>query len=271
MKIYIVDDEPLSVETMKRMVVKSRPDADISAFISPEELIRQLDQLPDKPDIIFTDIEMPEISGFDIAMRVKSRSPKTRIVFVTGYSQYALRAYRMHVNGYILKPVTLEQVNEEIELTEAAPAPLPERDTGDKIVVRCFGHFEMFWNNEPITFSRSKTKELAAYLIDRRGEMCTADEIITALWEGDTGSDNQSGYLRALTSDLKASLSKIGMKDVLIRKHRMWAIRTDMLDCDFYRMLDGDLEALNSYTGEYMTRYSWAENTCAMLFIKYEK
>ena len=54
-------------------------------------------------------------------------------------------------------------------------------------------------------------------------------------------------------------------KDALIRSHGQWAVRTDKLDCDYYRMKDGDPTAINAYNGEYMKQYSWAEMTLASL------
>ena len=70
-----------------------------------------------------------------------------------------------------------------------------------------------------------------------------------------------------LTADLVNKLNDIGMGDVLIRKHRQWAIKPELLDCDYYRMLHGDMDALNSFRGEYMSRYSWAEITAASLMM----
>ena len=58
------------------------------------------------------------------------------------------------------------------------------------------------------------------------------------------------------------------MDALLIREHRDLAIKRDMVDCDYYRMLDGDMDALNSYRGEYMTEYSWAELTNANLYFR---
>ena len=55
------------------------------------------------------------------------------------------------------------------------------------------------------------------------------------------------------------------MEEALIRGHRELAIRTDMIDCDYYRMLEGDMDAVNAYHGEYMKEYSWAELTNARL------
>ena len=68
-----------------------------------------------------------------------------------------------------------------------------------------------------------------------------------------------------LINDLKKTLQSIGMERVLIREHRELAIRKDLIDCDYYRMLEGDMDAVNSYRGEYMMEYSWAEITNADL------
>ncbi len=54
-------------------------------------------------------------------------------------------------------------------------------------------------------------------------------------------------------------------QDVLIRKHRQLSIRPSLLDCDYYRFLEGDMEAVNAYRGVYMEDYSWAEMTTGQL------
>lgn len=75
--------------------------------------------------------------------------------------------------------------------------------------------------------------------------------------------------IRKIISDLKATLKEIGMEDVLIRQRRQVAVRRDLIDCDYYRMLDGDMTAVNAYRGEYMADYSWAEITAGRLHFRY--
>ena len=55
------------------------------------------------------------------------------------------------------------------------------------------------------------------------------------------------------------------MDDVLIRDHRQVAINKELIDCDYYRMLGGDMAAINTFKGDYMVDYSWAEYTAARL------
>lgn len=263
MLIYAVDDEALMLETLRRTIAEVVPEAEIRCFTRAREVLQTLAEAAPQPDVIFSDIEMPGVSGLELAMKLKQIAPRSRIVFVTGFSKYAIDAYRMHISGYVMKPVTAARVREELSLLKMTPTPKAAEP--DKLTVRCFGAFEIFWKGEPLLFARSKTKELFAYLVDRKGELCTANEVIAALWEDDGDLERRKTYLRTLTADLQAVLGSIGMESVLIRQHRQWAIRPEKLDCDYYRMLAGDMEALNSYHGEYMSRYSWAEMTAGEL------
>ena len=147
----------------------------------------------------------------------------------------------------------------------------PKRTGGEKLCVRCFGNFDVFFHDRPLVFRRSKTKELLAYLVDREGAACTAEEIISALWGDQETVQSPKSYLRQLTKDLSEKLASIGMEDVLIREHNQWAIRKELLDCDYFRLLDGDAEAADAYYGEYMNQYSWAEQTGARLHFRKEK
>ncbi len=144
----------------------------------------------------------------------------------------------------------------------AARAALAENK---KLGVRCFGYFDVFYGDDPLIFTRAKTKELLAYLIDRGGAACTGGEIELALWEDTAAVKNTKHYLRVLTNDLRTALASVGMEDVLIREHNQWAVRRSMLDCDYYRMLDGTPGPDDVFDGEYMKQYSWAEETRARL------
>jgi two-component SAPR family response regulator len=207
------------------------------------------------PDIVFSDIELPGMNGLDLAVRIKQLAPMTKIIFVTGYSQYALEAYQQHINGYVLKPIDTEQIRQELDY-------LMERywQEPGKLQVRCFGCFEVYWDGKPVSFGRKQTKELLAFLIDRNG-ICTSEEITNALWEGDTDLKACKTRLRSLLHDLKGTLSEIGVSNLVIRRRGSVGIDATCLDCDYYRFLKGDLQAVNAFHGEYMKQYSWAEST----------
>lgn len=266
MLIFAVEDEPKMLRALHHAIAEAKPDAVIRDFAKASEVICAIDEEGERPEVVFSDVEMPGMDGLELAMRVKTGSPECRIIFVTAYPKYALQAFRLHVSGYIVKPVEAERVREELNFLDWPP--VLQRSREDKLEVQCFGYFEVFWQGKPLIFQRTQTKELLAYLIDREGAVCTSDEIITAFWEDERNERTAKGYIRVLISDLRKTLRSIGMENLLIRERRQIGICRDMVDCDYYRMLDGDITAVNAYRGEYMKQYSWAELTVARLHFR---
>ena len=74
--------------------------------------------------------------------------------------------------------------------------------------------------------------------------------------------------LRNLTYDLRKTLADIGLERLLLHRRNQLAILPELVDCDYYRMLDGDMEAVNAFRGEYMAQYSWAELTKGNLYFR---
>jgi two-component SAPR family response regulator len=235
------------------------PEGHHLAECDPEGSLGSVEQ--EKPDIVWLDIEMPGMNGLETAAKIKKVSPDTRLVFVTAFSQYALDAFQVRAQGYIMKPLTTALVRRELDELPAEPKPAPNR-----LRVQCFGYFEVFWRGEPLRFARRRTKEFLAYLVDRRGAFCAMEDVISALWGDVDDMKNAKHRVRNYISDLRETLKEIDMEDVLIRRTNNIAIRTELLDCDYYRMLEGDMAAVNAFRGEYMTNYSWAELTAGNLY-----
>lgn len=266
MLIFVIDDELPMLRDDERVIREAAPQAELACFDLAADALAAIRQQGARPDVVFTDIEMPGISGLELAVTLKTVSPDTRVVFVTGYSGYAVEAFRIKAQGYLLKPLRAEDVRDELSYL-----PPPQEPTPEKLRVQCFGSFEVFWQGEPLKFERRQSKELLAYLVDRRGASCSSEEIIAALWEEDGELKNAKQRVRNFIGDLKATLKRIGMEDVLIRRGSSVAIRRELLDCDYYRMLAGDMAAVNAFRGEYMTNYSWAELTAGTLYFRREK
>lgn len=264
MMIFAIDDEPKALHLLHDAIAAAEPGAVIRDFTDSEEALDALREKSLKPDVIFSDIEMPGMTGLAFAAEMKKMAPETNIVFVTGFPKYAADAFMLHVNGYIVKPVYADRVREELDFLKLPPA----EPTQDKLQVQCFGHFEVFWHGKPVIFQRKQSKELLAFLIDREGRACSAEEIATALWEDDVDMQTEKARIRLILHDLRVTLREIGMEDVLIRERRQLAIRKDMVDCDYYRMLNGDMKAVNAFGGIYMEEYSWAELTTARLLFQ---
>ena len=263
MLIYAIDDEKIQLQELQAAIQKAVPEAAVKAFQNAFDGLKAIELSGERPDLVFSDIRMPRIDGLNLAVKIKKASPDAGIVFVTGYSQYALDAFRVHANGYLMKPVEPDDILKEIENLR-----LPVTRLSHSLRIQCFGHFEVFYNEVPLEFERRKTKELFAYLINIEGASCSAEDAAAVLWEDEQNISKAKHRLRNLVLDLRTTLKRIGQEDILIRKSGLLAIKRDSIDCDYFRMLDGDMAAVNSFRGEYMKQFAWAQDTEAKLHFK---
>lgn len=255
MNIIAADDERIALQLLISSVREAVPVAQVHGFGSGEEALAFGSEIP--CEIAFLDIDMSDMDGISLAKRLKQKNPKINIIFVTAYQKYAMEALSLHSSGYIMKPATKEKIEHELENLRH-PVSMP---TKYKVWIQCFGNFEIFADGEPIKFAYRKTKELLAFLVDRKGAFCSNGEIIAALWEDDGDSVKKSSYLRDLKADLLTTFAAFGI-DKTIRKQRgVMAISLDQIACDYYNWMQGDIQAINAYRGEYMSQYSWGEFT----------
>ena len=107
LKAIIVEDEKASRETLKNYIAKYCPDVELKG--EAESIVVGLEQIKKhSPDIVFLDIEMPYGNAFDLLDQLEDI--KFEIVFVTAYSDYAIKALNMSAAYYILKPVDIDEL-----------------------------------------------------------------------------------------------------------------------------------------------------------------
>jgi two-component system LytT family response regulator len=110
MKAYLVDDEPLAVTRLRRLLDADGRVEITGASCDPRHALEDLRLTI--PDVLFLDIEMPGMSGFDLLEQL--RAPHLLVVFTTAYDQYALDAFKVNSIDYLLKPVEPEQLKRAI-------------------------------------------------------------------------------------------------------------------------------------------------------------
>lgn len=262
MRIFLIDDELSARNSLERIVRQVRPEAELTVFSRGQAALDAIEQAGLRPDVVFSDIQMPGVNGLSLAVKLRTLCPSAKVIFVTGYDEYAVEAYRLHACGYVMKPLNPERIEEELTHLEQFTGLTGKPDM---LKVRCFGYFEIFWQDKPLHFQRQQAKELLAYLISREGAACTNGEISAALWENEGDMRITTNRIRTLLSDLRAVFKSIGMEDALIRHRGSIAVNRARFDCDYYRMQNGDMDAVNAFHGEFMVQYSWAEITAGML------
>ena len=261
MTVLTVDDECAALCILNRAILEVVPDAEIRSFSMAKDAIKEIQENNFCPEVAFLDIRMPGMTGLEMAKLIKEESPHTNIIFATAFSDYALEAMSLHSSGYLMKPVTTEKVR--LELDELRYPP--KLSSKHRIRVQCFGNFEVFADDVPLNLHYRKSKELLAYLVDRRGSACTTLELCAILWPEEPDSLTIHKRLRKLVSDLTHALEDVGQENIFLKRRNNFSISTDRVDCDYYAMLNQDLTAINTYRGEYMHQYSWAELTLGSL------
>jgi len=139
----IVDDEDLA-RLVLRELIQSHSDIEVVAECANGfEAVKAVAE--HKPDLIFLDVQMPKLSGFDVLELIGT---ETAVIFVTAYDQYAMRAFEVHAVDYLLKPIGRERFEAAFEraksrlgeklppASELAAAARPPKQFLDRIVVR---------------------------------------------------------------------------------------------------------------------------------------
>jgi two-component SAPR family response regulator len=129
-----------------------------------------------------------------------------------------------------------------------------------RLHIQTFGNFEAFLDGNPLVFSRSKTKELLAYLVSKHGALCNNNEIIAVIWGNKEDNLSLKSMFRTLVADLTKTLSAAGLIDVIVKHRGHIGIAKEKISCDLYDYLAGN-NTSKYYMGEYMTQYGWAETT----------
>ena len=249
-----VDDEALMLGALVSAIEASPDITRVARFSDCEEALEFVKN--DPADIAFLDINMRGMGGLALAEKIIAIRPNCKIVFCTGHEEYAIPAFKLHASGYLMKPVSAEDVQGEIDNIKGV------RRKEKLLRVNCFGNFEVYVKEEKLVFKRLKTKELFAFLIDRKGAGMTAKQICAVLFPNDTDDSKNSAYLRQLFMDLKNTLKAVGAEAVLCHETPCYRVDTSLIKCDYISFLE---TGKPEFHGEYMTQYSWAEETCAML------
>ena len=132
--------------------------------------------------------------------------------------------------------------------------------TSDKVYVKTFGGFDLYYQGELIYFSSSKAKELLAILVDWSGKEVTLSHLAEILNEGERDETAAKQAVHLAWHRLKQTLKKYGIEKIVVK---------EAVVCDSYDMVRQVQGASNFFVGEYMPEYSWAEVTLSNLIRDY--
>ena len=192
MRIVCVDDEPLVLDDVMSVCKDLPIDISVNGFTDAYEVLKWIRSNP--VDIALLDIDMPQMNGITLAAQIKKIKPDMVILFLTAYKEFAFDAFQVHPNGYLLKPLEPEVLKKEIDYAVSA---YPQTFV-PHIEAHTFGNFDLLVDGVTVQFKRSKSKELLAYLIDRRGMSVSRKEIAAVLFEDAPCGLSRQKYLDAI-------------------------------------------------------------------------
>ena len=249
MKVILVDDEPLSLNLFK-IECGNMPGFDVVGFF--DNSADALSYARENPvDFALLDIDMPEMSGIELARRLRLCRPGMVIIFVTAHPEYAADAIHAKADFVVFKPYEREDILDALERARL----LSERQK-KRIRFRSFGHFDMFVDGKLVNFKSAKAKELLALCVSRMGGEVTIYEMVETLW---SASGEQGLGYRTTIKALADILKDAGAERLLKRKRSVLYLDTDEYDCDLNEFKAGKTEAVNAYHGEFMHQYAWAK------------
>lgn len=251
MNILIVDDEIPALSELCDAVSSVLPNAELHSFGKAQDAMAFSETVP--IDIAFLDINMRFMDGISMAKILLSLYPDCNIVFCTGHTEYAMDALGTYCSDYILKPISAEKVEKAV-----AHLRSPIEVEKPRLELKCFGNFDVLCDGKPVAFKYKKTRELLAYLTDRAGAEATTQEIMALVFE----DNRKASYFSNIRLDLLDTFEKLGVSDTISASYGRMRVIKDKVKCDYFDYLDGKR---TFFGGEYMTQYSFAEETCAFL------
>jgi two-component system, LytTR family, response regulator len=183
MRAFLVDDEALALKRLQRMLAVTKRVEVVGSSADPVEAVPAI--LESKPDILFLDIEMPGMTGFELLAQLQ---PQPWVVFTTAYDRYALDAFGVNSVDYLLKPIEAAQLDRALDKIErvrgsASPPELrelmerlsavagavrtpayPDRvasRVGDRIEFIDLDHITHFFAADKLTFAATPAKNYA--------------------------------------------------------------------------------------------------------------
>ena len=120
LRTIIIDDEPDSIKLLQLQLAQSCPQVEvITAYTSSIKAANEIESL--QPDLLFLDIEMPVIDGFELLNKISHLS--FSVIFITAYNQYALKAFRFNALDYLVKPIDTTDLLEAVAKAEKKIKP----------------------------------------------------------------------------------------------------------------------------------------------------
>lgn len=206
MRIAICDDEEMYRVQLKSVLDKILVNADyeIETFADGNRLEEAYSEAP--YDLVFLDIEMPAVDGITLARRLRARSEKVFIVFLTGHVEYALEGYEVNALRYLTKPVDTDKLKEVIRYVQdkqGSDRQIIVKEDGEQLLIDIADVVYMESMNQNVRIVTTKGEHVIRYNIGDFEQQLAGDGFFRI----------HRGYLVALAKVKKLAKSDVIMED----------------------------------------------------------
>ncbi|MBM7715159.1 response regulator [Siminovitchia sp. FSL H7-0308] len=274
MRVILIDDESLALEFLEKKLDEIGGIEIIGKYNDAYKGLEEITK--NHPDAVFLDIEMPEISGMDLAKKIQRLMPSVKIVFVTAHNEYAVDAFEINAADYIVKPIRqkrlLKTIDQLLELTGKKTAASP--------MVCCFNklHFKMDGKKPEmidVYWRTTKARELFAYLIHHREQFVRKDVLLEYFWPNAGWKDGFT-QLYSTVYQIRKTLKSIDFPIKIISSENSYKLELNDVRVDVEEWENGMkrlsfltretlpeyIKTLDLYKGDYFDKddYLWADN-----------
>lgn len=228
------------------------------SFCSGTDALRFAEKYP--VDLVFVNTSLSDMSGVSLATALRQINSGIIIIFISDNRSDVCDVLNVDADYFLLRPFNHVNIERAVNRSLTLSSRLKKR-----VFIKTFGSFGVFVDDVPLHFSSSKAKELLAYLVDRNGNVVDSREGFSVLWEDKSFSSSSASCYRKVLCRLLQTLDEAGVANILRVYTRGRAIDKSAVDCDYYSYLNGEREVIRKWNGEYMSNYSWGEETLAWL------
>lgn len=245
MRVLIIDDEKQAREGIKILLSRTPEVQLLAEARDGEEAIEKIMNL--KPDLIFLDVQMPGINGFDVLGSIPEEDLPI-VIFTTAYDKYALKAFEVQALDYLLKPLSEERFKMALDRALRHFKNKTESDQDEKLK-RLIEDYQQRKEGDGLIYNRQKTQ----MIVKASGKIHFINTT-QVLWV-----EAMDSYVKIHLADkthiVKASLQSIAKRyqQAFIRIHRSHLINVDAIryiepyyNGDFFVMLDGEIKLKGS-------------------------
>ncbi|MGP7816787.1 response regulator [Niallia sp. 01092] len=255
MEAVIIDDERLSTFLLQKMLAEFNCFTKISTFENGEDVLNFI--RANHVDVAFVDIEMPGISGVNLAVEMRRIHKSIKIIFITAHTNYAVQAFEIEALDYVVKPFTPERIENTVK--RIAGGLSVHREQGEKKqMLHCLGELRVTkqHGNSPILLNKWRTKKAKAlfcYFIHNRNQTIHKDVLIELFWN-DVSLEKAHTNLHTTIYQIRKMIQSYAIPFEIVRVGDGYRseMKNIVLDMDIF---EEKIRQLPELTSETLTAY----------------